>query len=109
MPIKRREEHVHITHHFDDCFVDLLRDFFHSFTNRFHHLEKIIMASNAELQQALTDIGNQADKAKAEIVQRIAALEEALANAGNTTPEVDAAVEALKGKVQALDDLHADV
>jgi hypothetical protein len=109
MPPKRREEHVHITHHFDECVVDVLRAFSKSFTTHFHHLERTIMASNAELQQSLTDLGNQLDKAKGEIVQKIADLEAAVAAGGGSTPEVDAALEALKGKVQALDDLHADV
>lgn len=66
-----------------------------------------IMASNAELQQSLTDLGTQLDKAQAEIVAKVAALEAAIA-AGGSTPEVDAALAALKGKVQALDDLNPD-
>jgi phage shock protein A len=65
------------------------------------------MASNQELQQSLNDIGTQIDKAKAEIVKKVSDLEAAIANAG-TTPEVDAALAALKGKVQDLDDLNPD-
>lgn len=67
-----------------------------------------IMASNAQLQQSLTDLGTQLDKAHTEITTKIAELEAAIAAGGNTTPEVDAALEALKGKVQNLDDLHPD-
>lgn len=67
-----------------------------------------IMATQAELAQALTALGTQLDKAKAEIVQKVADLEAAIANAGSSTPEVDAALAALKGKVQELDDLNAD-
>jgi hypothetical protein len=70
-------------------------------------LEKIL-ATNAELQASLTELGTQLDKAHGEIVAKVAALEAAIAAGGNTTPEVDAALVALKGKVQTLDDLNAD-
>lgn len=70
-------------------------------------LERIIM-NQAELAQALADIKAQADKAKAEIVAKIQALEDAIAAGGATTPEVDAALADLKGSVQGLDDLNPD-
>lgn len=70
-------------------------------------LEKI-MATNAELAQSLNDLKAQADKARQEIVDKVAALEAAI-QAGGTTPEVDAALAALKGSVQSLDDLNPDV
>lgn len=64
--------------------------------------------NQTELAQALTDLAAQSDKAKAEIVAKIDELEAAIANAGSTTPEVDAALAALKNSVQGLDDLNVD-
>ncbi len=66
------------------------------------------MATQAELAAKLTSIGDELDKAKAEIVAAIQALKDALASAGATTPEVDAAVVRLEGSAQALDDLNPD-
>lgn len=76
--------------------------------NFLHHLEKVITMNQAELAQALTDASAQAEKAKAEIVAKVAALEAAIMAAGNTTPAVDAALAALNGQVQSLDDLNPD-
>lgn len=70
-------------------------------------LKRIIM-NQAELAQSLNDLKTQADKAKAEIVKKVADLETAITNAGNSTPEVDAALANLKGSVQGLDDLNPD-
>lgn len=69
---------------------------------------KRITMNQAELAQALADIKTQADKAKDEIVAKVAELEAAISNAGSTSPEVDAALAALKGSVQGLDDLNPD-
>jgi hypothetical protein len=71
-------------------------------------LLEIIMASNAQLQQDLTDLGTQVDKVAAEITKRIADLEAAIAAGGASSPEVDAALAALKTKVQSLDDVTPD-
>ena len=74
-----------------------------------HHFNiKIIMANQAELAQQLRDITAQNEKARTEILKKIADLETALANAGTTTPEVDEAVAALKASVQTDDDLNED-
>lgn len=67
-----------------------------------------IMASQAELAQALVDLKTQLTKVAGEITGQIQALEDALANAGGTTPEVDAALAEVKTAVQALDDLNPD-
>jgi hypothetical protein len=66
------------------------------------------MSSQAELAASLDALAAQAEKAHDEIVTKIAALEDALANAGSTSPEVDAALEALKAQVQGLDDIEPD-
>lgn len=67
-------------------------------------LEKV-MSTQAELLQALQDTKAQLDKAAAEIVAKIAALEAAVAAGGNTTPAVDAALADLKTAAQVLDDI----
>lgn len=61
-----------------------------------------------ELLAALTDVKTQVDKSKTEITTKIAALEDALNNAGSTTPEVDAALADLKASVQSVDDIVPD-
>lgn len=70
-------------------------------------LEKVIM-NQAELAQALTDAADQAAKAKGEILEKIQDLEDAVGNAGTVTPEVEAALAALRGQVQGLDDVVPD-
>lgn len=67
-----------------------------------------IMASQAQLAQELRDLKAQNDKARAEVIAKITALEEAIANAGETTPEVDAALAELKASVQTDDDIVPD-
>ena len=66
------------------------------------------MATQAELAQQLRDINTQNEKSRVEILKKIADLEAALAAAGNTTPEVDEAVAALKASVQTDDDIVPD-
>jgi len=66
------------------------------------------MTTQAELAQALTALGAQLEKARGEITQKVSDLEAALAGAANVTPEVQAAFDALKAKVQVLDDLNPD-
>lgn len=66
------------------------------------------MATQKELAQALVDLKAQLSKVATEITTKIQSLQDALANAGNTTPEVDAALDEVKSAVQALDDLNPD-
>lgn len=68
----------------------------------FNRLKGIIMATQAENQAAIDAVAAQVAKAKAEIVARIDDLEQA-ANAGQTLD-----FSALRGDVQALDDLNPD-
>jgi hypothetical protein len=70
-------------------------------------LNKIIM-NQQELEAALIAIKDQNDKARAEILAKFTSLEAAITAAGNTTPEVDAAVLALKASVQTDDDIVPD-
>jgi predicted acetyltransferase len=99
--------HLHVHVHLEGGVINLLERFLHKQDQLIQKVD-IIMATQAEVQQILTDLGTQLDKAKGEIVQHVADLEAAIASQGNTTPEVDAALAALKTKVQALDDLNAD-
>lgn len=66
-----------------------------------NHQQRKIMSTQAELAAALRAVNAQLQKAIEEIVA-------AVANSGNTTPEVDAAVAALQAAAQALDDLNPD-
>lgn len=66
------------------------------------------MATQAEHATDLRTLKDQNEKARAEIVAAIKVLEDALANAGSTSPEVDAAMADLKASVQADDDMNPD-
>ena len=85
--------HIHIHLHSDDHVIKLLKE---------------ILMNQQELAQALNDAAAEAVKAKAEIVQKISNLEAAIVAAGNTSPEVDAALSALKDAVQGVDDIVPD-
>ncbi len=66
------------------------------------------MATQAELAQQLRDVIAQNEKARGEILGKIADLEQAIIDAGNTSPDVDAALADLKASVQADDDIVPD-
>jgi seryl-tRNA synthetase len=67
-----------------------------------------IMATQAELAQQLRDVTAQNEKARQEILKKISDLEQAIIDAGNTSPEVDEALTALKASVQTDDDIVPD-
>lgn len=79
-----------------------------SIVNHLSTLKEIIIMNETELVQALADIKAQADKAKAEVIAAVAALEAALASAGTVSPAVEAALADLRGAVQSIDDLNPD-
>ena len=68
-----------------------------------------IMATQGEIAQTLRTVSEQLNKAFNEITTQIQTLEDAIANAGGSTPEVDDAVAALKLTAQKLDDIVADL
>lgn len=68
-----------------------------------------IMASQQEEADKLNALATQLGKASDEILKAIQDLKDALAAAGSTSPEVDAATQALTEKAQALDDIVPDV
>jgi predicted negative regulator of RcsB-dependent stress response len=70
-------------------------------------LEKIL-TNQTEHAAALGALAAQVAKTRDETLAKIAELEAAIANAGSTTPEVDAALEALRAQVQASDDVIPD-
>lgn len=72
------------------------------------NLKELIMATSAEHAAELRAVTAQNEKARAEIVAKIKALEDAIAAGGNTTAEVDEALAALKASVQTDDDMHED-
>jgi len=74
-------------------------------------LRNRMMASQAELAADLQTVKSQVEKIGTETaatLRKVTDLEEALAAAGGTTPEVDEAVRALKEQVKVVDDLVAD-
>ena len=76
--------------------------------NQLTELKELIMSTQAELAEQLRIITAQNEKARTEVLGKIADLETALANAGNSTAEVDEALAALKASVQTDDDIVLD-
>lgn len=74
------------------------------------HFQKLnkIMATQAQHAQELRDVIAQNEKARLEILKKIADLEQAIIDGGGTTPEVDAALAELKASVQTDDDIVPD-
>lgn len=97
----------HYIHYKDEHTKVMLEKIFETVINNNQKLNKI-MSTQAEVAAQLTALSTQLDKALAEIQAEIQKLTDAVAAAGASTPEVDAALDALKAKVQALDDLNAD-
>lgn len=92
---------IDVYHHFAsvDCLAEI------------NHKLGEIMATQAQLVEDLNAVSAQVAKIGTEstaTLQKVTDLEAAIANAGNTTPEVDAAMAALKAQVQVVDDLVKD-
>lgn len=69
---------------------------------------KSINMNQQELAQQLTELAAQTAKAKEEVLAQVAELENKIVQAGTLTPEVEAALAALKESVQAIDDINPD-
>lgn len=67
-----------------------------------------IMTTQAELAAQLAAVGTQLTKVAQEITDKMSQLQAAIETAGTVTPEVTAALDAVKGVVQALDDIVPD-
>lgn len=94
--------HIHIHNHHEgrSIMCDQLERIFSL-------LNKINM-NQQELADALAALKEQTDKARAEVVAKIASLEQAIIDAGNVTPAVETALADLKASVQASDDVVPD-
>lgn len=87
-----------------------LGPFLESFLSIHQKLDKI-MSTQTELAAQVQAIGTQVAKIGEEskiTLQKVTDLEFALANQDNVSPELQAAVDALKQQVQVVDDLVAD-
>jgi division protein CdvB (Snf7/Vps24/ESCRT-III family) len=71
-------------------------------------LEEKIMAKTAAVIATIAALSTQLTKVNAEINGKIAKLEEAIRNQDEVSPEVEAALNDLKAKVQGLDDIVPD-
>lgn len=72
----------------------------------------IIMATQAEMVASLAQVKVQVTKIGTEtgtLIQKVSDLEAVIASGGLATPELTAAVDALKAQVQVVDDLVPDV
>jgi hypothetical protein len=71
-----------------------------------------IMLTQTQLAATLTTLGGEIKKIGVEtttLLEKVTALTEAVANAGNTSPEVDAALADVQAQAQVVDDLVPDV
>lgn len=71
-------------------------------------LKEYIMVTSTQFAADLVALKAQADKAKAEIVAKIAELEAAVTAGGAVSQEVLDAFAELKGSVQGIDDIRPD-
>ena len=103
------EFNINIRHHEPDPTVThLLKQLIELTINLNNKTLNTLMATMQELAQALDELTAQSEKAKGEILGKIAELETAVANSGNTSPEVDEKLAALKASVQGTDDIVPD-
>jgi chromosome segregation ATPase len=70
---------------------------------------KQIHMTQEQFAAELAAVKEQNEKAKAEIVAKLASLEEAIIAAGNVTPAMEEALASLKTSVQGTDDIVPDV
>ena len=66
------------------------------------------MSTQAELAATLVALKEQNDKAREERLSNVAVLQQAIIDAGNVTPEVQEALDALTVSIQLDDDLIDD-
>lgn len=75
---------------------------------KLNQLQEQITMNQAELETALTAVGTRLTEASTEIVARLQDLQDAITAAGNTTPEVDAALANVQTLAAALADIVPD-
>lgn len=81
-----------------------IKELIHVIFSQLNHIQM----DQAELAVQLQQLKEQGEKSKAEITGKITDLENALANGGPVTQEVQDALAALKTTVQGIDDVVAD-
>lgn len=79
-----------------------------TFLKTIKHQNQHIMVTQQEVAQQLVALKEQLTKIGAEITAKLAELEEAIENAGEASPEVEAALAALNIAVQGVDNLIPD-
>lgn len=72
---------------------------------KLNQLQEQITMNHAETAAALTAVGDRLTEASTEIVARLQDLQAAITEAGNTTPEVDAALARVQTLAAALADI----
>jgi len=72
------------------------------------HQLRIIMTTQAELAQQIAALTEQNERARAEVLAKIADMQAAIDAAGAVDPAVLAAFDALRASVQADDDIVPD-
>lgn len=98
---------IDIYHHFVNAPPSHLVGLVEQLLNKVTH----IMATQAELAASLTALTTEVAKIGTEtttLLQKVDALQAALDAAGQTTPEVDAAMAALAAQAKTVDDLVPD-
>lgn len=73
-----------------------------------HQLQEQITMNHEELATALTAVGTRLTEASTEILARLQDLQDAITEAGNTTPEVDAALANVQTLAAALANIVPD-
>ena len=71
-------------------------------------LKEIAMATKNEVTAQIEAAADQTNKIIAEVTAAVAALTAAIEAAGNSTPEMDAALVRLQASLQVADDLNPD-
>lgn len=105
VPVSLRHLHTHMVELHEAVVQVLETQCSHS-----KHMEAI-MATQAQLAQDLQAISAHITKIGTEttaLLAKVVELEAAVANGGQTTPEVDAALAAVKTQAQVVDDLVED-
>ena len=72
---------------------------------KLNQLQEQIAMNQAELETALANVGTRLTEASTEIVARLQDLQDAITEAGNTTPAVDAALANVQTLAAALADI----
>ena len=76
--------------------------------HKIKQLKGLIMATQAELSQQISQLSTQLERVHTEITDKVTNLEQKIQESGNVSQEVTTAMEQLKSRVQLLDDITPD-